>query len=186
MPEEAAPTTPGEVKSGLRLLNPVLGAVIWWMEPDKNAGSAVYGLMTVGAVVSAESAYAFAPWREVLSVALVLFVYWGIHSYSTLLGRRYVEAAPLSLGNIVEEARFEWSVLRGGSIPLFAMAVAALLRVSSGAVSATGIIATIVALMAFELAAGLRARLSGWMLVLQLCVGAGFGLSLVLIRAILH
>jgi hypothetical protein len=142
--------------------------------------------MTVGAVVSAESAYPFHPWREVLSVSLVLVVYWGIHAYSTLLGRRYVEATPLSPRNIVEEARFEWAVLRGGSIPIVAMAIAALFAASSNVVSFTGIIMTIVTLMAFELAAGLRARLRGWMLAGQLCIGAGFGLSLVLIRAILH
>jgi hypothetical protein len=149
------------------------------MDPDHNPDSAVYGLITVGAVIATESAHAFAPWREVLAVTVVLLLYWVAHAYSTFLGRRFAEGAPIGFAKFWEVALHEWAVFRGASLPILAMVLAALVVGTSGAVDAAGLGTTIVVLLIFELAAGLRSRLSGPMLLVQLAIGAGFGLAIV-------
>jgi len=178
-------TPSGELEVRIPVLRAIFRAVLWWMDPDHNPDSAVYGLITVGAVIAAESAHAFDPWREVGAVTVVLILYWVAHAYSTLLGQRFTQGAQLSFRKAAEVAYHEWAVFRGASLPILAMVLAAAFVGTSNAVDIAGLATTIVVLLVFELAAGLRSRLSGAGLLVQLAIGAGFGLAIVSVRAIL-
>ncbi len=158
---------------------------MWWMDAEHNPDSAVYGLITVGAVIATESAHAGSAWREVLAVTVVLILYWIAHAYSTFLGRRFTEGAPLGLSNAAETAYHEFAVFRGAGLPIIAMAVAALFGAGSEVVDAAGLVTTVVVLLVFELAAGLRTHLTGLGLVGQLAIGVGFGVAIVSVRSIL-
>jgi hypothetical protein len=182
---ELDPLPLGEVSVGSTALDRLLKVVLWWMASESNPDSAVYGLITVGAVIATESAHAFDPWREVLAVTVVLVLYWLAHAYSTLLGSRYTEGAVLNLSKISEVGYHEFAVFRGAALPIVAMAVAAAVGAGANVVDIAGLATVIAVLLVFELAAGLRSRLSGPMMLLQLAIGAGFGLVIVSVRTIL-
>ena len=173
------------VESGNSAVDRVLKVVLWWMDSEHNPDSAVYGLITVGAVIATESAHAGSAWREVLAVTVVLVLYWLAHAYSTFLGRRFTEGSALGLSSAAETAYHEFAVFRGAALPIIAMAVAALFGAGSEAVDVAGLVTTVVVLLIFELAAGLRTRLTGLGLLGQLAIGVGFGVAIVSVRSIL-
>src|SRR6185437_14817911 len=107
------------------------------LAPAGNAGGLVYGLITIGALMAAESGR-HESYVELFPSALVAtLLYWLAHSYAELLGLR---------------------LATGGSITLAALVIAWL----AGAPQESGVTAAlrtaVVTIVVFELLAGIRAK----------------------------
>jgi len=159
--------------------------IIWWLDPDSNPGAVVYGIITVGAVIAAESARPADPTREIVATTVVLLVYWMAHSYATVQGERFAKREPLSSKVVVSTVATEAAIVRGASLPIIAMIIAELAGASASTIGYVGMIASIGVLVFFELITGLRSQLGPWALVLQGLVGVSFGLAIVAVRSLL-
>jgi hypothetical protein len=151
-----------------------------------NLGVAIYGLITDGALLSAES-----PGREtyletVGAVILGLLLIWLAHAYGDLTSWRARERKPLTLGAFTRTLEDDAGIVVGGALPLLAVLIAWVTGaslsdgVSAGVWTAAGVI------VLFEVITGVRSRLSGRALVLQVALGAVLGLLILALRLVLH
>jgi len=164
----------------------MLRRAIDWMLPEENPSRVVYGLITVGTLLAAESGLHDTYAEAVGSVVLALLLYWLAHAYSELLGERLATHQRLTAPALGGALLREWAIVRGAALPLLALLVAW----AAGASQETGVLVAVWtaagSLAAFELLAGLRASSTPRELVLEGCVGATMGLAIVFLRVILH
>jgi hypothetical protein len=153
---------------------------------DENPAGVVYGAITVGALLAAESGRHESYLDTVGSAALALALYWFAHSYAGLLGRRLATHERLSGRALGRAFLHDWAIVRGAAIPLLTL----LLAWATGAAQATAVTAalwsTVAGLAAFELLAGIRARLAPGELALQVSVGVAMGLAVLALKIVLH
>jgi membrane protein YqaA with SNARE-associated domain len=154
--------------------------------PGKNPTGTVYGTITVGALLAAESALRDTYLETVGSVALALAIYWLAHSYAELLGRRLTAHERLTVAGLGRALGRDWAIVRGAGAPLLALLVAWVAGASQETAVTVALWTCVASLLAFELLAGLRARARPAELALELCVGAAMGLGVILLRVILH
>ncbi|HTB50621.1 MAG TPA: hypothetical protein VK701_06555 [Solirubrobacteraceae bacterium] len=178
--QQAEPTEPGAASRGLA------ERVARWIVPERNPAGAVYGLITVGAVLAAESGLRDTYPETVGSAAIAMLLYWFAHSYSDVLGLRLVEHEPFSWEELWRTFAHDWSIAKGSGVPLLALMVAW----GAGAGQTTAVTAavwtTVASLIAFELVAGVRSKARPLELALQVLAGASMGTAILALRALLH
>jgi hypothetical protein len=160
--------------------------LIGWLLPEENPAGAVYGTLTVGALLAAESGLRDTHLETLGSAVLALALYWLAHSYASLLGHRLAARERLTLGALWRAFLHDWSIVRGAALPLLALAIAWLLGASQEAGVSAALWSAIASLIALELLAGLRAQARPAELLLEGCVGAAMGLGVLALRIILH
>jgi hypothetical protein len=175
------PPSPTTAPSGKRLRDRAIG----WIVPEDNPAGAVYGLITIGALLAAESGLRDTYPETVGSTVIAVVLYWFAHSYADVLGLR-LSREDFSRGELWRTFTQDWSIVRGASLPLLAL----LFAWATGADQTAGVTAAVwvaaVGLIGFELAAGIRSRAKPFELLVEVCVGAGMGLAILALRAILH
>jgi hypothetical protein len=151
-----------------------------------NLGSGIYGLITIGALMAAETARRETYQETVGGVALAAIVYWLAHAYGEFAALRVREGERMTLHNLRAMLWQEVPILVGAALPLLVLIFAWIFgaHLSSGITAALW--AVVGALIVIELVAGLRARLSGRELVIQAAVGATLGLSVLVLRLVMH
>jgi hypothetical protein len=154
--------------------------------PGANPAGAVYGTITIGALLAAESSLRDTYPETVGAVAVALLVYWLAHSYAELLGYRLAAHRRLTVGELAWALGRDWAIVRGAGAPLLTLLVAWATGASVDTGVTVGLWTCVASLLAFELLAGLRARAQPAELALELCVGAAMGLGVILLRVILH
>ncbi|HXB64696.1 MAG TPA: hypothetical protein VNV42_07465 [Solirubrobacteraceae bacterium] len=154
--------------------------------PGENPAGAVYGTITVGALLAAESSLRDTYPETVGAMVVALLVYWLAHSYAELLGGRIAARERLTVAGLAQALVRDWAIVRGAGAPLLALLIAW----AVGAGQETGVTVAlwtcVASLLAFELVAGLRARARPAELLLELCVGAAMGFGVILLRVLLH
>lgn len=157
-----------------------------WIVPERNPAGAVYGLITIGALLAAESGLRETYPETVGSVSIAVVLYWFAHSYADVLGLRLTEQRRLSGQELLHTFIQDWSIVRGASAPLFALLVAW----AAGAEQVTAVTAAVwtavIGLVAFEVAAGVRSKAKPAELLVEVVVGAMMGVALLVLRALLH
>jgi hypothetical protein len=165
--------------------NPILRALDRLL-PGANPVGTVYGTLTIGALLAAESSLRDTYPETVGAIGLALLLYWLAHSYAELLGGRIAAGERLTAAGLVQALVRDWAIVRGAGSPLLALLIAW----AAGAGQETGITVglwtCVASLVAFELIAGIRARTRPAELALELCVGAAMGFGVILLRVILH
>jgi hypothetical protein len=160
--------------------------VAGWVVPERNPEGAVYGLVTVGALLAAESGLRETYPETVGSAAIAVVLYWFAHSYADVLGLRLSEQERFSWGELWQTFARDWVIAKGAGVPLLALLVAW----GTGAGQETAVTAavwtTVASLVAFELAAGVRSRAGPVELVLEALVGTTMGVAILALRALLH
>jgi len=155
-----------------------------WLVPERNPSGSVFGLITVGALLAAESHIRESYADTVGSTAIVLLTYWLAHSYSDLLGGRLVVGERLGWEVTLRAFAKEWAIIKGATLPF----VVLLIGWAAGAPQETAATAAVwtaaVALVAFELAAGVRAAAGPRQLALDGLVGVAIGLAIVGLRSV--
>jgi hypothetical protein len=163
----------------------MLRRMIEWL-PGKNPAGVVYGIVMIGAVLAAESGLHDTYLETVGSAVLTIGVYWVAHAYADLLGQRLQQRKHLTVQTLLAALVHDWAIVRGTTPALLAL----LLAWAVGAPQTSAVLAAVwtcaVSLVAFELAAGVRAKSTPMELVLEGCVGTVMGLAILALRAILH
>ena len=157
-----------------------------WIVPRRNPAGAVYGLITIGALLAAESGLRDTYPETVGSAAIAVVLYWFAHSYADVLGLRISEQRRLSSSELWHTFVQDWSIARGSSMPLLALLVAWAAGASQPTAVTAAVWTAVASLIAFELAAGIRSRSEPAELVLEVLVGATMGVAILALRALLH
>ncbi len=152
-----------------------------------NPGPLVYGTITIGALLAAESAQreTYASTLEAVVVALTL--YWLAHSYAEFTQRRVEHGdAPLKLPALIETMAQEFSILLGASFSLAALVICWLVgaKLATAVAIATWTSAAMVVII--EIAVGARERLAPREFAAQAALGMVLGLLVVALRTVLH
>ncbi|MBV9006304.1 MAG: hypothetical protein JOZ98_19530 [Solirubrobacterales bacterium] len=146
----------------------------------------VYGAIAVGVLLAAEDAADTTFAETVGSVAIALVLYWLAHSYALLTSRRLRKGEKLTLRGLAEAMLAELWIVAGAAEPLIALIVFSLLGAKLASAETAAIWAAAIMVLAIEVVAGIRAKLSGRELLLQAVLGATLGLLVILLSAILH
>lgn len=156
-----------------------------WIVPDNAAGT-IYGIVTVGALLAAESGLKETYAETLGSVAITIVLYWLAHSYADVLGLRLARDERLSWRGAWQTLAHDLAIARGAGVPFLALLVAWATGASQSAAVSAGTWTAVGSLVAFELAAGLRSHGGTLELALDALVGTGMGLGIVALRALLH
>jgi hypothetical protein len=167
------------------------GRVWWhraidWIVPEENPAGIVYGVITIGALLAAESGLHESYLDTFASAAIALALYWFAHAYANLLGRRLATRKRLTGRGLWLAIVHDWAIVRGAAIPLLALPVAWALGATQTAAVTAALWSAVVSLVAFELLAGVRARATPGELVLEGTAGAAMGLAIVALKVVLH
>jgi hypothetical protein len=151
-----------------------------------NLGAAVYGMITVEALLAAESPRQETYLKTIGAVLIALVMVWLAHAYTEYVSWRLKENKGIAVVDLARVLGQDVAILEGAAIPLLALLIAwAVGRSLSTAVTAA-IWASAATIVALELIAGIRAKQSGAALVLQVSIGILLGVLIVVLRAILH
>lgn len=154
--------------------------------PAPNAGGFVFGVITIGALMAAESGRHESYPDLVLSALVAMMLYWLAHAYAELLGHRLTTGEPLSARTLGSALVHDWAIVRGAAIPLLALVIAW----AAGASRESGVTAAlrtaVVTIVVFELLAGIRARSTPVELLLKVGVGVMMGIAILALKGILR
>ena len=177
----------GPPRASARARKPRLGyRIVDWIVPERNPAGAVYGLITVGALLAAESGLRETYPETVGSATIAVVLYWFAHSYADVLGLRLTEQRRVSWDELWHTFVQDWAIAKGAGAPLTALLVAWAVGASQTTAVTAGVWTVVGSLIAFEVAAGVRARAKPLELVLEVTVGATMGLAILALRALLH
>ena len=146
----------------------------------------IYGTITVGALLAAESAQSETYLETVGAVVIALAIYWLARSYAEFTAQRLTRAEPLTLAALGRTMLHELSILIGAAIPLLTLLVWWATGASLGAAVTAAIWASAAVTALIELVAALRAKLTGVELVAQAALGVVLGLLVIAMKLVLH
>ena len=151
-----------------------------------NPGAVVYGTITVGALLAAESAGRETYGETVGAVLLALLVYWLAHAYSDFTEHRLEQNQSFTLGGLARTLAHELMILAGAAIPLLALVVCWIGQVGLASAVTAGVWTSAAMIVVVEVLAGVRAELRGRDLAAQIALGALFGLLVIALKVVLH
>jgi hypothetical protein len=151
-----------------------------------NVGGLVYGTIAVAALLAAESAQRETYAETVGAVLIALALYWLAHSYAEYTAQRIKRAEKLRFTAFGRTMVHQLWILLGAAIPLLTLLVwwAAGSRLTTAVTAAIWSAAAVLGLV--ELAAALRAHLTGRELIAQIGLGLVLGLLVIAIKLVLH
>jgi hypothetical protein len=156
------------------------------MVPAENPAAAIYGLLTIGALLTAEAA-AHEKYIDTVGSALIAVgLYWLAHAYATMIGWCLAGDEHLGVGALGRALLHDSAIVSGSAVPVLVLFVSWL----SGADQSTAVTAAIWSILAsivlFELLAGLRSSSTFSELVVGVVVGLVMGAGILALRIILH
>ncbi|SRR5581483_2766939 len=154
--------------------------------PAGNAAGVVYGVITIGALMAAESGR-HESYLDLFASALVAtLLYWLAHSYADLLGRRLSTGEPLTARALGRALLHDWAIVRGAAIPLLALVSAWVAGASRESGVTAALRTAVVTVVVFEIVAGIRARSTPAELLLKAGVGVTMGIAILAVKGILR
>jgi hypothetical protein len=157
-----------------------------WLVPAENPAGVVYGVITVGALMAAESGRHESYFDALASAAFATLLYWLAHAYADLLGGRLETGERLTAGALGRALVHDWAIVRGAAIPLLALVIAWLVGASQEAGVTAALRTAVAAVVVFELLAGIRAKSTFRELLLRGAVGVTMGIAILAVKGILR
>jgi hypothetical protein len=157
-----------------------------WLVPDRNPAGSVYGLLAIATLLAAETGLHESYLDTLLSAVVAGTTYWLLHAYSTALGRRLAGGERLNTRTLAAALSHERALLRGGAIPMATLILAWVTGIELETGVAVALWVSVVALVAFEVLAGIRVHAGPAELALDTAVGLVLGVAVVVIRLVLH
>jgi hypothetical protein len=154
--------------------------------PAGNAAGVVYGVITVGALMAAESGRHESYADKIGSALIATLLYWLAHAYADLLGRRLATGERLTAGALGRALGHDWAIVRGAALPLLALVIAGLAGASQESGVTAALRTAVITVVVFEVVAGIRARSTPGELVLKAAVGVTMGLAILALKGILR
>ncbi len=149
-------------------------------------GAAVYGLVTVGAVLAVETTKSETYVETVAAATIAAVIYWLAHAYADLLGIRLTSGARLSVGGLGRCLRAQAPLLLGATAPVVTVIVCGVAGASLGTAAWLAIGTCVALVIVLEVVAGVRGGAEGAELVLEAAVGTLLGALLVALKIVLH
>lgn len=163
--------------------------VLKWVEPEDNPSGTIYGTIAAGLVVAAEKPAEETYPRVLLAVAVAVASVWLAHGYAHWAGERLRRGGDRegtsSVRRLWRTLTTEWPIIEGGAIPFLALLVAWAVGTPLPTAIAADIGTATAALVAFEIAGGLRQRLRPAQLLGNATVGLVLGLTLFAVKMLL-
>lgn len=151
-----------------------------------NAAGVVYGVITIGALMAAESGR-HESYLDLLASALVAtLLFWLAHAYADLLGQRLTTGEGLTVGALGRALAHDWAIVRGAALPLIALVIAWLLGASREAGVTASLRTAVVTVVVLEVIAGIRANSTRTELLLKAGVGVTMGIAILAVKGILR
>ncbi len=154
--------------------------------PGENPSGAVLGLIVIGALLAAESGRHESYLDTLGSAALATVLYGSAHTYAELLETRLAERRRLTAGVVLRTLGRDATLIRGAAVPLIVLSVAAVAGASQETAVTLAVWSVVIALVAFELLAGVRAGAGPKELAIETAFGAAMGLAVLALKIILH
>lgn len=151
-----------------------------------NLGAAIYGLVTVSALLAAESTERETYPATVGAVLITLLIYWFAHSYADFASSRLQENKPIALHDLARTMTRQLPILFGAAIPLLTLLAAWAVGLSLAVAVTAAIWTSAAMILVIEILAALLAEQRGRALVLQTAVGALLGALIIALRIVLH
>jgi hypothetical protein len=155
--------------------------------PEDNPTGVIYGTITGGAVLVAESTRRETNLEVTAAAAITLSLYWLVHAYSAALGERLERPGrrwtPRRLGAV---AVHELAMLKGAALPLVVLLIAELGGSGPGGSDTAAVAAAAVLLVILETIAAFRSGLGTVALVLQIVVSALIGIAVLALKVTIH
>ena len=151
-----------------------------------NPARLIYGTLTVAALLSAESARQETYPRTVAAVALMMLVYWLAHSYAEYTGERISAGERITAGGLLRAAGHGLPVLIGAVVPFVDLLICWALGATLDTAVLSGIWVAVAIIVLAEVVIGIRSKLRGRELVVQIAFGALLGLLVIAVRVLLH
>ena len=148
--------------------------------------AAVYGTISIGALLAAESVHEETYAATVGGVAITLLIYVLIHAYSDYTGDRLASGEPLEFGRLGRTILSEGWLLVGAGVPLVALLLCWGLSASLSTAVTIAIWTSAAMVLILEVISGIRAGETGRDLGVQAAAGALFGLLVIVLRIVLH
>jgi len=156
-----------------------------WLVPD-NPAEFVYGVITIGAVMAAESGAHETYIETIVSALIATLLYWVARAYTDLLGHRLASGEALSGSALGRELVADWAIVRGASLPLAALVIAWIAGASQSTGVSVALYTAVVTIVLFELIAGVRAKSPPRELLFHTGVGIAMGLAILAMKGILR
>jgi hypothetical protein len=154
--------------------------------PPDNAAGIVYGVITVGALMAAESGRHESYFDALASAVFATLLYWLAHAYADLLGSRLETGERLTAGALGRALAHDWAIVRGAAVPLLALVIAWTVGASREAGVTAALRTAVAAVVVFELLAGIRAKSTLGELLLKGAVGVTMGLGILAVKGVLR
>jgi hypothetical protein len=152
----------------------------------RNPSRVAYGTILIGALLAAESGHHEGYPDAILSALVAGLLFWIVHAYTEALGRRLEFQERLTARGLVQALAHEWAIMRGAAVPVLVLLVAG----AAGATVETAVNAAVwsavAAIFVFELAAGVASGARGRELALDAGIGAALGVTILVLKAMLH
>lgn len=146
----------------------------------------VFGVLAVATVIAAEST-SQETFVDLLGAALVtMFLYWVTHAYTHQWGMRVRQVGGWGSDQFVQSLVHESPILVGAGVPTVALVVAWAAGASAGVAVTVVLWVSGVELVALEVVAAFRHRLSGANLAGRTVVSIATGLAILALRVLLH
>lgn len=154
--------------------------------PTDNIGGLVFGVITIGALMAAESGRHESYLDSISSALIATLLYWLAHSYAELLGHRVETGERLTAAGLGRALVRDWAIVKGAAVPLLALVIAWAVGASREAGVTAALRTAVVTVVVFELLAGARSRSTPGELVLKAGVGVTMGLAILALKGILR
>lgn len=154
--------------------------------PAGNAAGVVYGVITVGALMAAESGRHETYFDAFASAVFATLLYWLAHAYADLLGARLDTGERLTVRSLGRALAHDWAIVRGAAIPLLALVIAWLVGANQESGVTAALRTAVVTVVVFELLAGIRAKSTPGELLLKAAVGVTMGIAILAVKGILR
>jgi len=163
-----------------------LQRVVEWFVPLENPTGAIYGMVTIGALMAAESGRHESFFDTIASAVVASFLYWLAFAYASLLGRRVHTGERLTPRVLAGALAQDWALVRGAAIPVVVLAVAWAAGASQASAVTWALWSTVAGLIVFELLAATRTPGSIGEVALEVGVGLTLGVAILALKVILH
>jgi hypothetical protein len=157
-----------------------------FLEPEANPAGAIYGTITAGALLAAESDRRETTPEAVGAVAVALVLYWLAHAYAQALGERLEDNQPFRVRNLLVQLRHSATIVRGSTLPLGAMLIAWAVGARTNESVVAALITAALSLVLLEVVAGVRGRCSRAEVATQAAVSAVLGVGVLALKVVLH
>ncbi len=153
---------------------------------ERNPSGVIFGSITVGALLAAETSKGESFARGVVAAVLVLLLYWVVRGWSHDAGERLEQRRTFRWARFGGSLLHEASILRGTVLPVVGVLIAGAAGSGDDAALWAGTAVSAGSLVVIEFLAAMRNRLTGAQVAAQTTAGALFGLALLGLRLVLH